>query len=398
MNRRDFFKALAATSTAFSVVNTIPFSRSARAQSAAGQRSGSLVSLCRDILLQNLLKPGETFVIATPHIYNHEYISAMLEAASEIGAVGAHIAVIPKVVGRSFDYGLTAWHWDLYASADLLITTRVGAPPGVPAPATSYIAKVGNHNFRTDHEYINRPGAKTRWLDLSYPPHLQRQYFPTPERTELTLKGAKIMHDTREIRITSEAGSEFTVRKEGRPGHAQYGIADAPGRWDNFGYGCVACGPEENSAEGTLVLEPGDIIPDLRPYQILTEQIKLTFKGGYVTRVEGGAQARRFEALLASFNDKEAYGISHVGYGTHEKTGIGNGTPEEIGHYHHNAIGSLLFSLGRNYGHGLGGPEVKYSGLGLTTRKAPNHTHFAMFRQSFYCDGKKIIERGQLML
>jgi 2,5-dihydroxypyridine 5,6-dioxygenase len=359
----------------------------------------SLVKHCKKILEQNLLKSDENLLIATPYKYDVELTRAFLGAASEMGAGSAHMAVGPKLEGNVMTSGLTPFHWSTYAAADLLITIAdYPARADLPMPFTDYVLRVGNHKFRTDHESLNRKGSKTRWIYLMMPVHLQMTYFPTKERAERTLEGAKIMHKTKEISITSKAGSDFTVKKVGRPGHAQYGIADYPGRWDNFGYGCVACGPEEYTAEGTIVLEPGDIIPDLKPFSILTEQIKLTFRGGYVTKVQGDILAKRFSAFLASFGEKETYGTSHVGYGTHEKATLGQATAEDVANYHHNASGSTLFSLGVNYGHGLGGPGTKYSGLGDTQRKAKSHTHFALFKQSFFCDGEKVVEDGKLLL
>src|SRR5437667_4100372 len=362
----------------------------------------SLVKHARKILEQNLLKQGETVLLVTPHRYKTELVNAFIDAASEIGATGGHLAIIPRIEGDRLASGLTAWHWSTYATADLLITF-VGHGLGdeirreVPRPTSDYVEKVGNHPYRTDHESINREGGKTRWLDMMMPVYLQRQYIPTADRAARTLEGAKILDKAKELRITSKSGSDFVQKKVGRPGHAQYGIADYPGRWDNFGYGCVATMPEEYTAEGTIVMEPGAIIPSLGPQAILTERIKLTLDGGYVTNVEGDFLARRFSALLASYGDKETYGVSHVGWGTHEKAVLGEATPDEIDNYHHNLAGSVLFSLGVNYGHGLGGPGTRYSGGGPTQRKSKSHTHFTIFDADFYCDGEKVVENGKLL-
>jgi hypothetical protein len=365
--------------------------------------SALLLAHCRRILEQNLLTAGETFVLATPMVYDVDYMQAMLVAASEIGATGMQVAVISHPphededlgnLGAPPGYALTAVHWDLYAQADLLITTRLGATPGLPAPQTAYGVKVGNHSYKTDHDYINHGGSKTRWLQLGYDLERQQRYFPTAERRERTLRGAILLDETRgELGVTSDAGSDWRCSMEGRPGHAQYGIADFPGRWDNFGYGCVACMPQEDSAEGVLVLQPGDMVTSLFP-QILDEQIRLTFEGGYVTEIEGGKRARQFQALLESYDHPESFGLSHWGYGTHESTELtGSG---DIGNYHHNRIGSLLYSLGMNFGHGTGGKETGYSGSGDSTRKAPNHTHFAMFNCNSTVAGRQIIDRGHL--
>ena len=76
--------------------------------------------------------------------------------------------------------------------------------------------------------------------------------------------------------------------------------------------------------KGGSVLEVGDIIPGLDPYPILTEPVELTWSGGYITKIDGGLAAHRFEKLLASYQDKESYGLSHLGFGTHEKAALGS--------------------------------------------------------------------------
>jgi len=41
---------------------------------------------------------------------------------------------------------------------------------------------------------------------------------------------------------------------------SQYGMADAPGRFDHWGVGLLHTFPNEGSAQGTVVISPGDII------------------------------------------------------------------------------------------------------------------------------------------
>ncbi len=379
--------------------------------------SRNVLLLCRRILEQNLLKAGETFIVATPYGYDQEYVQGLILAAGEIGAVGMHVAVVSPppdptrvaTMGRRAaedpwpwqpSPGVTDMHWKLYAQADLLISCDVGSPMGAPSAAPSnYYVKVGDHPYRTDAEFLNRTGSKTRWLSISEPVGFQWRWFPTQELRSLTREGAGILEGAKEIRVTSKAGSDWTCSNETRPGHAQYGIADSPGRWDNFTFGCAACAPLEDSTEGVLVLEPGDFIwPEFGGMNlfpgIIDETITLTYEGGYVTNIEGGTVAGMFERLLASYDDPESYGTSHFGWGTHTGVGLGGASAVEILNYHHNQIGSLLFALGMNYGHGLG---VDYSGLGETTRIAPNHTHFTMFNATCYVDGEKVVEDGKLL-
>lgn len=407
MQRRDFFTKMGLVGAGTAAFTMAP-GRELHLISSTGKKGetptprADLVRHARRILEQNLLERGETFVVATPRGgYDQEYVAALLTAAGNIGANGMHVAVVAQPTENGeLESALTPLHWDVYRAADFLITSSFGAPEDLPGPATAYGAKVGDHEYRTDFESVSCTDCSTRWLQMGpfFSVPKQKEYFPTQERKQLTVEGARLLDQTRgTLRVTSAAGSDWSCSMEGRPGHAQYGIADVPGKWDNFGYGCVACGPVEDSAEGVLVLEPGDIVKDRWPH-VLDEEIRLTFEGGYVTEIEGGKRARGFQQLLDSYDDPEAYGTSHFGWGTHKKTHLKTGSEDEIGHYHHNKAGSLLFALGMNFGHGLGGEQMGYSGLGQTQRRAPNHTHFAMFNANCFVEGQQVVEEGELLM
>ena len=395
MERRQFLKAVGVAGAGSTLSAAVPPRLLATTNdlNRRPEASSALVNHTKRILKMCQLKAGEVFVLATPYTYDNDYVTGMLTAAGELGAVGAHMAVFPKFSADGVaETNLHDWHWQCYAQADLLIATNLGNDADTPRAVTAYGAKVGKHKYRTDMEFINRAGSKTRWLDLGYDMVRQKRYFPTVERKERCVRGARFLDENRgEIRVTKPDGTDLRMSTVGRPGHAQYGFTDFPGKWDNFGYGCVACGPREDSWEGTLVLAPGDIITELFP-KVLEEPIKLTFKGGYVTNFEGGRRAQEFRALLGRFNNKESFGGSHFGYGIHENTWLA--TDDDISHYHHNRIGTLLFALGMNFAHGMGGAETGYSGLGDTTRVAPNHSHFCVHNADVTVKDRKIIERG----
>lgn len=397
MERRNFFRNVGALGLGSAVLGLLP-KRLLASTEALGKlpaANAALVGHTKRILSLCNLKAGEVFALITSTSYDAAYTNAMLTAAGEIGATGAHIAVFPKYgANGEMQSNLSDWHWQTYANADLMIATNLGNSVGAPGGVTAYGAKVGKHQFRTDMEFINRGGSRTRWLDLGYDVPRQRRYFPTVERKERCLRGAKLLDTTRgEIRVVKNNGTDLRMSSAGRPGHAQYGYSDVPGKWDNFGYGCVAVGPVEDSWEGTIVLDPGDIVVNIFP-QVLEEPIKLTFNKGYVTRIEGGRRAREYQAFLNAFNNRESFGGSHFGWGIHENSILAG--PEDVSHYHHNKLGTLLFALGMNFAHGLGGAEAGYSGLGLTTRRAPNHSHFTMLGADVYVGGRKVIEAGRV--
>ncbi len=411
MDRRDFAKSLTVKAGALSALAAAPAGFLASSLPAeAKTRDPGLLYLCRAILKQNLLKAGEMMIVATGYIFPEDYVAAMLQAGSEMGALVLHVPVYPKEGenGRVRS-GLTFDHWKLYAQADLLLDVSFGRPPGVPGGTSGqggvvYAEKIGDHEYPTDRAYINRVGSKTRWLLIHFDVPMQRTLFANQARRARAIRGAELLHNANEIRIESSAGSECTFGKRGRQGHSQYGIADVPGRWDPYGTGCVACAPVKTEAEGVLVFEPGDVLMQMTPQMLPEgEKIKLTFRGGEIVQVDGTRAARLWDELIQSYNHHPDFGrVAHIGFGIHEATRrIRLQTnPKALYAYHHNDQGSFLFALGNNCGHGGGGAELNYSGLGMNADACgPNHTHFSFHGKgrNMWLDDVQVVEDGELV-
>ena len=72
--------------------------------------------------------------------------------------------------------------------------------------------------------------------------------------------------------------------------------------------------PQERNVNGTLVMAPGDINLTFKRY--LTSPMRMTLKDDYVIELEGeGTDAAMMRAYLAAWGDREAYAVSHVGFG-----------------------------------------------------------------------------------
>ncbi len=93
----------------------------------------------------------------------------------------------------------------------------------------------------------------------------------------------------------------------------EYGYADEPGRWDHWPSGFLFTWPNEEQAEGVLVLEVGDILLPFKSYA--RERITLEIEQGFVTRIHGGFEAEYLREYMKYFDDPEVYGISHIGWG-----------------------------------------------------------------------------------
>ena len=285
----------------------------------------------------------------------------------------------------------------------------MGRPPRIPGAGVGS-GKHLDHEFRTDRQYLMSPRSKTRWLSLgggmSGTVELQRYLFPTQEIRARTLHSVKIFHEGREIHITCPHGTDFRCSIEGRVGHCQYGIADMAGRWDNFATATVACAPVKTSAEGVIMLVPGDDISDVLPTVLPPgETVKLTYGGGgQATKIEGGRLAREFEQYFARTDHPDITRMAHVGYGTdHRIKYLRNNimsrhlTDGEYHQIHHNAWGSVMITMGRNNQY-HGGPHNNYSGLGLAAdNSAPFHPHTSLIQgASLSIDGVLLVDKGEL--
>ena len=55
--------------------------------------------------------------------------------------------------------------------------------------------------------------------------------------------------------------------------------------------------------------------PVISEYGFVAEPVRLTMKEGYCVAIEGGVDAALLRDYMASFNDPEAYAMSHIGWG-----------------------------------------------------------------------------------
>jgi 2,5-dihydroxypyridine 5,6-dioxygenase len=80
----------------------------------------------------------------------------------------------------------------------------------------------------------------------------------------------------------------------------------------------VAAYPVSTDVEGEVVLTPGDIIFPFKKY--VEGRVLLRFREGFVAAVEGeGIDAELIRDYMERWGERNAYGISHVGWGLHER-------------------------------------------------------------------------------
>ena len=69
------------------------------------------------------------------------------------------------------------------------------------------------------------------------------------------------------------------------------------------------------------MLDRGDINLTFKRY--IAEPIRLDFENDYITKIDGdGADAEMLRRYLAAWGDREAYAVSHVGFGMNPRRAL----------------------------------------------------------------------------
>jgi 2,5-dihydroxypyridine 5,6-dioxygenase len=311
--------------------------------------------------------PGESVLLFTDPAFPHpEYVPAAFAASRALGA-DAYILTASAEDPFAGEVCRQAWR-----SADLVVGMST-VPRGI-----------GSWMYTSICDEALAAGARV--LMVQEPVHALRRMAPEPAVVARTRAGAERMERASEVRVTSVAGSDFVMRKDGRPAHAQWGLADRPGRWDHWPSGLVACAPLEDSAEGIYVVAPGDILLGQR--RVASTEIRIALAGGRIAAIEGGTDADLLQERLAGAGDEGAFRLSHAGWGTDHRADW-----RYLGMDSESLMGSVMVSLGRN----VFEAPARFSGLsGANTSEA--HYDICCRHASVWLDGEPIVDDGQLLV
>ena len=160
---------------------------------------------------------------------------------------------------------------------------------------------------------ILKAGARILNISNEHPEALERM-VPDSALEKKVRAAVKMLRGTKRMRVTSKAGTELDVEMVGASTAGVWGWTDRPGTLAHWPGGIVVSFPKSKSVNGTIVMAPGDINLTFKRY--LTSSIRMTLKDDYVTDLEGeGSDAAMMRSYLAAWGDREAYAVSHVGWG-----------------------------------------------------------------------------------
>jgi 2,5-dihydroxypyridine 5,6-dioxygenase len=160
---------------------------------------------------------------------------------------------------------------------------------------------------------ILKAGARILVISNEHPEALERMR-PDPALEARVRAAAKMLRASKRMGVTSAAGTKLDVDMTGAHTVGVWGWTDRPGTLAHWPGGIVVSFPKSGTVNGTLVLDRGDINLTFKRY--LESPVRLTLESDYITHIEGdGTDAELMRRYLAAWGDREAYAVSHVGFG-----------------------------------------------------------------------------------
>ncbi|WP_454690671.1 2,5-dihydroxypyridine 5,6-dioxygenase [Achromobacter aloeverae] len=318
------------------------------------------------------VKPGETIVVLTADDEWQENAAAFMAAAQGLGAASFNLNVRR---GQQNAVGVQGRH-PLVGNELAMRTLK---------SADMVIDMVG---LLFSREQAEIQAAGVRILRVMEPFHVLKQMFPTEDLKRRVEYAKGLLEKASELRFTSEAGTDVTYRLGQYPVISEYGYTHEPGRWDHFPSGFSFTQGNDGGVNGTVVLQPGDILCAFKKY--VESPVTLKIKDGNVVDIAGsGVDAHLIDSYIKSFDDDRAYAISHIGWGLNEKArwyqfSVSRQLPAEHVMNALSFYGNVLFSLG---------PNLEVGGDNDTAC----HLDLPMRRCSLWLDGTQILEHGEVV-
>jgi 2,5-dihydroxypyridine 5,6-dioxygenase len=160
---------------------------------------------------------------------------------------------------------------------------------------------------------ILKGGTRVLYISNEHPDVLER-LAPSPADEQRVRAGMRLLKDARRMHVSSSAGTELEISVEGATVGGVWGYTEKPGTLSHWPGGLCLAFPRVQSVNGTLVLAPGDLNLTFKRY--LESAVRLRIENDYVTAIEGtGLDAELMREYFAAWGDREAYAVSHVGWG-----------------------------------------------------------------------------------
>jgi 2,5-dihydroxypyridine 5,6-dioxygenase len=230
---------------------------------------------------------------------------------------------------------------------------------------------------------ILKGGARVLYISNEHPEALER-LAPSPADEQKVRAGMRLLREAKKMEVSSPAGTRLEIRVSGARVGGVWGYTEKPGTLSHWPGGLCLCFPAAGSVHGALVLAPGDLNLTFKRY--IESPVRLTIESDYVTRIEGDSlDAELMREYFAAWGDREAYAVSHVGWGVNPRARWEalvmydrrdlNGTEQRA------FAGNFLYSTGAN--------EV-------AGRYTLGHYDLPLRHCTIRLDGRAVVEDGRL--
>ena len=157
--------------------------------------------------------------------------------------------------------------------------------------------------------------GRTRLLVITNEhPEILERTEPRAEDGPKVELGIQMLREASEMRVTSALGTDLTVDLRGAPCGGTAGFSTKPGGVAHWPGGLCLAFPGQNAVNGRIVMGVGDMNLTFKTF--LCGPIDITVENDFITKIRGdGIDALHFREYMEAWDDRNAYGISHVGWG-----------------------------------------------------------------------------------
>jgi 2,5-dihydroxypyridine 5,6-dioxygenase len=262
-----------------------------------------MIKAWTQVLTLSRLERGQTVTILTSAATHPQTLQTAGIAAAALGAIVNRLDLPPVNGDKALSRDSLAY---------LGTTPLTGNPAAIAAlKASDLVLDLMTLLFSPEQHDILKSGTKI--LLAVEPPEILARLVPTEADRARVKAAAARLRGAREMHIVSEAGTDLRCPLGEFPAISEYGFVDEPGRWDHWPSGFTLTWANEGQSNGKIVLNRGDILLPQKCY--VTDPVHLTIASGYCTAIEGGVDADLLADYMSSFNDPEAYALSHIGWG-----------------------------------------------------------------------------------
>jgi leucyl aminopeptidase (aminopeptidase T) len=186
-------------------------------------------------------------------------------------------------------------------------------------------------------------------------------------------KLVEILEKGNELRVTSPAGTDFTLYRGNRRAHASTGLLPNPGDWGNLPSGETYFAPMEGTAQGVIVFDGS-----MAGIGKLKKPIEIVVRDGYAVEIKGGPEAEKLNSMVDK-HGQAARNIAEFGIGTNDQAKISGLILED-----EKVMGTVHIALGDNVSMG-GSVSVQ------------SHLDGLIKKPTVYLDGRVIMEKGEVV-